>query len=199
MEPKSGAALVSHIFQKIATLHESLNLFINSDIVLGGKNARTVARLHSQPGPWLASGRRYCLAPFQAEKHTQAEGLQTTWASYPRWGHKTALDYFLWKDMEFTGMPAFVIGHCAWDNWMIWSARMQGTPVYDMSREFSAFHFDHGYSYSLGNASQTDPAGFLETYNLALLGNEAKRFHLGHATHGLKENLWSFRNKTNRA
>lgn len=183
VEPESGAALVSDIFQKIAFQQESLNMFINSDIILGERVARTLTSLRSQPGPWIASGRRYCLPPFDWECSVQTKKMDLIWASHPRWGHKTALDYFVWKDMDFASMPDFVIGHCAWDNWMVWFARMRNFPVYDLSREFPAFHFDHGYSYSRGNSSQTGPAGFLETYNLGLLGNKAKRFHLGHATH----------------
>lgn len=183
VEPESGAALVSDIFQKIASKQNSLNMFINSDIVLGERVVRTLTCLRSQPGPWIASGRRYCLPPFDEGIFAQAKTLDLIWASHPRWGHKTALDYFVWKDMDFSNMPGFVIGHCAWDNWMVWFARMKNFPVYDLSREFPAFHFDHDYSYSRGNSSQTGPAGFLETYNLGLLGHKAKRFHLGHATH----------------
>jgi len=188
VEPESGAALVSDIFQKIASKQGSLNMFLNSDIILGERTARILTGLPSQPGPWIASGRRYCLSPFEEECSDLecsdlAKRLDPIWASHPRWGHKTALDYFVWKDMDFTSMPDFVIGHCAWDNWMVWFARMRNVPVYDLSREFPAFHFDHDYSYSRGNSSQTGPAGFLEAHNLSLLGNKAKRFHLGHATH----------------
>ena len=192
-ESQSGAALVSDMFQKVASLRDPLCLFMNSDIVLGQDAGKAVSLMDSIPGPWLATGRRHCLPPFRPEMLEGNRSLERLWSEHPRWGSKTALDYFLFKGLDFSVMPEFVIGHCAWDNWMIWHTRNLRIGVYDLSHKFPAFHFDHGYSYSRGNSSQTDPAGFLQDRNLTLLGNEGKRFHLGHATHEAAGNGWRAR------
>lgn len=186
VEPKSGAALVADLFQKIAAQKGAMNMFINSDIVLGPRASQAFARLASLPGPWLASGRRYCLPPFQQETFVTVEGLQSQWATHRRWGEVTALDYFVWKNFDLADMPDFVIGHCAWDNWMIYQARQRGIPVIDATADMDAYHFDHGYEYSKGNTCANERKGPLEERNLRLLGGDGKRFHLGHATHALR-------------
>lgn len=184
-EPGSGAALVSDIFQRVAAGKDHLHLYINSDILLGAKAASTVARLASLSGPWLASGRRYRFPALFED--TGAADREAAWEKAPSWGDVSEMDYFLYKNHEIVGMPDFTIGHCAWDNWMIWQARCQGIPVVDISGTFPAYHHDHGYDYSRGNTHPRERAGPLEERNLRLLGGEARRFHLGHATHELGE------------
>jgi hypothetical protein len=184
-EPGSGAALVSDMFQRSAAGKGRLHLFINSDILLGAKASRTVARLDALSGPWLASGRRYRFPALFED--TGAANREAAWEKVPCWGDVSEMDYFLYKNHEFVGMPDFTIGHCAWDNWMIWHARNQNIPVIDLSKTFHAYHFDHDYEYSRGNSSPWKRAGPLEEENLRLLGGEARRFHLGHATHEVGE------------
>ena len=86
-------------------------------------------------------------------------------------------------------MPDFLIGHCAWDNWMIFNARNCRIPMIDASVDLPIYHFDHDYSYSKGNTELAKRAGPLEERNLQLLGGDAKRFHLGHATHELRNGV----------
>ena len=181
VEPKSGAALVSDIFRKVQPFREPVSLFLNSDIIVGEEAGAVVQLFRSAPGAWLASGRRRCLAAPCVDP-------ATSWLANPRWGDVTELDYFLLKDFDCGTMPDFVIGHCAWDNWMIWNARQRGIGVADLSAGFAVYHLDHGYEYSRGNASAQKRAGPLEQRNLDLLGGEARRFHLGHATHILNGN-----------
>lgn len=188
VEKQSGAALVSDMFQKVSKRTRDLLCFVNSDIFLGKGGSQVVSILENTTGPFLASGRRYCLSPFQPGSADKEESLEAEWSQNPRWGHKSALDYFIFRGIDFTEMPDFTIGHCAWDNWMMWHARKKNIKVLDLSLVLRAYHFDHDYAYSRGNSSLVERAGELEARNLELLGNEARRFHIGHSTHFLQRN-----------
>lgn len=70
---------------------------------------------------------------------------------------------------------------------MIYHARALRIPVIDMSDEMRVIHCDHDYSYAKGNTAPGRRDGPLEEGNLKMLGGENRLFHLGHATHELRD------------
>ena len=39
------------------------------------------------------------------------------------------IDVFLFRKGQYLDMPPLLVGHCYWDNWMIWNALHSGIPV----------------------------------------------------------------------
>lgn len=187
--PNTEKPILSRFFQKIERDYpHTTKIFLNSDIVLGPGTAECLKRLQELPGSWLASARRRCFPPFcgsarePGENRAWLENPEKTWS----WGPPDAIDIFIYRELNLEAMPDFLVGHCAWDNWMIFNARSKGIPVIDSTADLPIYHFDHDYGYSKGNTDRERRAGPLEARNLQLLGGEAKRFHLGHATHELR-------------
>jgi len=185
----TGKAILSHLFQTMGKSHpEQIQIYLNSDIVLGPGIGPAMEKLASLRHPWLATARRRCLSKFAGESWPQGEielrleKLGQGW----KWGPPDAIDIFAYWQTGFEKMPDFAVGHCAWDNWMIYHARQQGIVTIDATADLDIYHFEHGYQYSKGNTSIHQRAGPLEERNLRLLGGEGKRFHLGHATHELR-------------
>ena len=47
-------------------------------------------------------------------------------------------------------MPPLIVGHCYWDNWMIWKALADGVGVLDASPYVTLIHQNHGYNPKFG-------------------------------------------------
>jgi glycosyltransferase involved in cell wall biosynthesis len=184
--------ILSQLFQKMNRDHpRATKIYLNSDIVLGPGVLDCLRNLSQLPAPWLASARRRCFPAFTggAWNPVKIEELLIQHAQAWTWGPPWALDIFVYRGLELGGMPEFMIGHCAWDNWMIFNARDRGIMVVDCSTDLPIYHFDHGYGYSPGVPSRPERDALLDERNLQLLGGEAKRFHLGHATHEMRRGI----------
>jgi len=46
----------------------------------------------------------------------------------------------------YTNIPSFAIGRLAWDNWLLWRATSQGTPIVDATAAVTVVHQEHGYA-----------------------------------------------------
>jgi hypothetical protein len=97
------------------------------------------------------------------------------------------IDLFLFNRGLYLDMPALVVGHCHWDNWMIWKALSDGVPVLNGTPFIVPVHQNHGYS----KASQRvkgmneDP---MSLFNLRLIGGRKRTRHIRSATHVLARN-----------
>ena len=58
-----------------------------------------------------------------------------------------AIDYFVFRRGTLGPLPAFAVGRPAWDNWMIYRARLLGFPVVDLSPTTVVIHQNHGYEH----------------------------------------------------
>lgn len=198
-----GGEDISFLFRKISDeAKDSLAIYLNSDILLNDSASQVVSVLEKIPSPWLASSRRCRVAAWQGpalKSKEQWEKFFTQVREGGQWGEAYSLDIFLFRGLCFADMPPFLIGHSGWDNWIIYSNRMKGINVIDVSADLSVIHCDHGYSYAQGNSDPTRRDGALEKYNQGKAGSEDKLFHLGHATHELRNGTmlprrnWSLR------
>jgi hypothetical protein len=94
------------------------------------------------------------------------------------------IDFFLFCKGLYTEMPQLIVGHCYWDNWMIWKALDRGVSVVDASRFVVPVHQNHGYNTQFGRVKgvTSDP---LSQRNLELAGGLSKVRTIRSATHRL--------------
>jgi hypothetical protein len=94
------------------------------------------------------------------------------------------IDLFLFVKGLYREMPPLIVGHCFWDNWMIWKALQDGVPVVDASQFVLAVHQNHGYSPQSGRVkgASTDE---LSRFNLNSIGGIGKTRVTRDATHNL--------------
>jgi hypothetical protein len=92
------------------------------------------------------------------------------------------IDFFVFRKGMYSDMPALIVGHCYWDNWMIWRALREGTPVVDGGRFVVPVHQNHGYNPKLGRAKgvATDA---LSRHNLNVIGGTQHVRRIDAATH----------------
>ncbi|HEY4906768.1 MAG TPA: hypothetical protein VIH74_04910, partial [Candidatus Acidoferrum sp.] len=94
------------------------------------------------------------------------------------------IDFFLFRRNQFDGMPPLIVGHCYWDNWMIWRALIDGVDVLDASDFVIPIHQNHGYNPKFGR-SKGIPTDSLSLTNLAAVGGTEHLKRIDAATYRL--------------
>ena len=179
----AGFKIISGMFRRVHGLAPGeTSVFLNSDILLDESIRSCVPLLEAFPGPFLGTARRRCLPAWSGPALAGAalEEFLVARRQPVRWGDPCALDIFLFRNFPVDRMPEFRIGQAAWDNWMIFHARLAGIPAVDLSRGLRPFHCDHDYSYVRENPDPQRSHAALNQVNLALLGGDGKKFHMGH-------------------
>jgi hypothetical protein len=94
------------------------------------------------------------------------------------------IDLFLFHRGLYLDMPALVVGHCYWDNWMIWKALSEKVAVLDGTAFIMPVHQNHGYSAASQRVKgmDQDPLSLL---NLQMIGGPEKKGHIARSTHVL--------------
>jgi len=94
------------------------------------------------------------------------------------------IDFFLFRKGLYKEMPPLIVGHCYWDNWMIWKTLSLGVPVIDLSDATVPVHQNHGYSPESGRVKglSIDP---LSQHNLQVIGGLKYTRTIKAATHRL--------------
>jgi hypothetical protein len=92
------------------------------------------------------------------------------------------IDFFLFPKGLYVDIPAFIVGYCYWDNWMVWRASSLRVPVLDASAFAVPIHQNHPYSAESQRIKgvATDP---LSLRNLELIGGKKHLLHIDAATH----------------
>ncbi len=94
------------------------------------------------------------------------------------------IDFFLFGKGLYKDMPPLIVGHCYWDNWMIWKTLSLGVPVIDFSDGTVPVHQNHGYNPELGRIKGM-PTDALSLHNLQLIGGTRHTRTIKAATHRL--------------
>lgn len=92
------------------------------------------------------------------------------------------IDFFVFRKGMYAEMPALIVGHCYWDNWMIWRALKDGAPVVDGNQFLVPVHQNHGYNAKYGRAKGS-PTDALSQLNLRTIGGEIRVRRIDAATH----------------
>jgi hypothetical protein len=94
------------------------------------------------------------------------------------------IDFFLFRKGLYVEMPPLIVGHCYWDNWMIWKAQEDRVPVVDASRCVVPVHQNHRYSKQYGRI-KGEATDDLSKLNLELIGGPSRVRVIRSATHRL--------------
>lgn len=145
-----GTPLVSSVFglAREAARHRVI-AYVNTDVLLMPDVLSALDSVWQRFERFLIVGQRWDLAVHKQIAFTNG------WEAHLRGEltHKGVLhppagsDYFIFPKASYAHVPPFAIGRAGWDNWMIYAARMAGTPVVDATSQITAVHQDHGYEH----------------------------------------------------
>jgi len=161
----SGAKYLNFIFDRAqAIARHEIVCYVNCDIMLMRDFWNSVSKVAQAHTLFLMAGRRWDTDITEAwdfSLPTWEVELRSYVSQHGRLQGVNTIDYFAFRCRMYQRNPPMVIGRCWWDNWLIWKAKDLGADVVDATREITAVHQNHNYSYH--------PDGFLGT----LQGDEA--------------------------
>ncbi len=182
-----GTPLVSSIFAKVRQVSTSPVLaYVNADILLTPGFVTVATQVYCQLKRFLIVGQRYDLSVQQPLDFAPGwdERLLIDSRERGRLHPPAGSDYFIFPHMCFTNIPEFTVGRAGWDNWMIYSARLQRIPVIDATAALTVIHQDHDYSHLPdGKPHYRLPES---AANLRLAGGRRTVFTLADADHTFK-------------
>jgi hypothetical protein len=188
---ESGAKYVNSIFARAQELarHEYL-CFSNCDIVLTEDFRDAFGRAKSWRGRFLLVSHRWDVditEPIPFERGGWEHEIRQLARTRGFRQDESWIDFFLFRKGMYANMPALIVGHCYWDNWMIWQALSEGVPVIDGGRFVVPVHQNHGYNQKYGRAKgvATDA---LSQLNLRSIGGEKHVRRIDAATHRITRN-----------
>jgi hypothetical protein len=182
-----GTPRLDDAFRGVDTVaRHPLRCFVNADVVFLDDFLPAVTRLGSWREPWLAVGRTLDvrLPPAVTSRPGWRDEVRRAAPRGVRRG-AAAVDWFVFQRELFVGMPPFVVGRAAFDNWMLWHVRAQHLPVVDLTGDVLSIHQSHGYGHL--------PGGKHEAYwgpeaqrNRELAGRGTSVYSICDATHRLQ-------------
>jgi len=170
---ESGVKRLNYIFaraQEIA-LHDHL-CFSNCDIVFMQDFWTVFQIARSWRNRFLLVGQRWdtdVTEPIDFNQPDWADELRQFALSKGFQQDAYWIDFFLFSKGLYADMPPLLVGHCYWDNWMIWKALSSRVPVLDASRFLVPVHQNHGYNAKFGRIKGV-PTDALSMENLVLIG-----------------------------
>ena len=170
---ESGKNRLDYMFQRASQIarHEYL-CFSNCDIVLMQDFRRGFQKARAWRDQFLLVARRWdtdITEPIDFEEAGWAEGVRTLALTKGFQQSEHWIDFFLFRRGLYLDMPPLIVGHCYWDNWMIWKALKDGVPVIDGTPFIVAVHQNHGYSAESGRMKNV-PSDPISRINLELIG-----------------------------
>lgn len=183
---ESGAKYLHTIFRRAQEVakHEYL-CFSNCDIILTKDFRLAFERVHAWRQSFLFVARRWDVDITEPIDFGHAEWARDVRALTLKKGFRqdeSWIDFFLFRKGMYEEMPALIVGHCYWDNWMIWRALDDGVAVVDGDRTLIPVHQNHGYNAKYGRAKGV-PNDALSQLNLRRIGGETHVRRIDAATH----------------
>lgn len=189
---ESGTKFINDIFRRAQELSSwQYQCFSNCDIVLMDDfwKAFQIARLWKER--FLMVGQRWdadVVTPIDFTGSAKwSEKLRLLARTKGHQQDAYWIDFFLFSKGLYTDIPPLLVGHCYWDNWMIWSALSANVPVLDASRFLVPVHQNHGYSAASGRIKGI-PTDALSVLNLGRIGGLQNVCHIKSATHCITPN-----------
>lgn len=181
-----GTPLVNDIFRLARETSRFCTLcYVNADIIFLNSFLLAVQQAASySPDNFLLVGQRWNTDitqlldfsdPQWEEKLIQTEGKKQS---------PSGIDYFVFPKPLFREMPDFVVGRPAWDNWMIYAAKQNSTPVIDLTVATRVIHQNHHYEH-VPHATGKKWLGPEANENLILLGGKDRRLTILDSTYVL--------------
>lgn len=184
---EKGTPILSDIFNKAQRASRNKILcYVNADVILPPDFCKVIDQVSFNK--FLISGQRLNLGVgklinFNGNWQNTLKIMAKKRGKLDQMG---ALDYFIFpKNINFK-MPPFAIGRGAWDNWLIYKAKLLKIPVVDATEVIAAIHQKHDYSHAGGYHSVW--YGEERRENLELAKEKKKPFNLVNADYLLTEN-----------
>ena len=199
---ESGAKYLNYMFARAQEIARNKYVcFSNCDTVLFQDFLKAFEIARSWRKSFLIVGRRWdtdVTAPIDFQQGVWDRDLRRLAASKGKQQDDRWIDFFLFNRGLYDSMPALIVGHCYWDNWMVWMALSgSGVPVIDVSQFVTAVHQNHGYNAKFGRTKggRTDP---LSVWNLEAIGGASHTRTMLSATHRIssdgriERNFWHY-------
>lgn len=209
-----GTPLLDSLFAQAQMQSTSPYLcYINADIILMPDFMAALRRLARCKRRFLMVGKRWdydVTQPLDFGGDWQTP-LREAVLLKGRPQRPTAVDYFLFRRGMWGRLPSFAIGRTAWDNWLIYRARVLKVPVVDVGEVVTAVHQNHDYNHTGRGAGGKGYnwvwRGPEAKQNLAMAGGQRCLFTIWDSTHvltpealvrrpvdrGLGGGIWSYR------
>jgi hypothetical protein len=183
---ESGAKYLHTIFRRAQEIarHEYL-CFSNCDIILTEDFRQGFEKTRAWREKFLLVSRRWDVditAPIDFERAECAREVRELALGKGFRQDESWIDFFLFRKGMYSEIPAMIVGHCYWDNWMIWRALRDGVPVVDGDRFVIPVHQNHGYNAKYGRVKGV-PTDALSQFNLRAIGGEDHIRRIDAATH----------------
>ncbi len=183
-----GTPLLNDIFsQAERKFVGKLGCFVNSDIILMDDFMEFFSKVSGLAKDLLAVGRRWDIdldKPLEFKpgwRDALREQIGRAGELHPI----TGTDFFIFSKGLFGEIPPFAIGRPAYDNWLIFRARLSGNPVIDATEHVMAVHQNHDYSHA-GEDKRSIWHGKEAEINRSFAGYTKQMFLLSDATHRLE-------------
>jgi len=187
-----GTPLISSMFsvaQDIARYQ--LMCYVNADIILLSDFLPAVQSVHKRQ--FLMVGQRWDMdldEPVNFDDEYWESRLRARLTKYGQLHPRSGIDYFIYSRGLYDNIPPFTIGRTAWDNWLIYRARLFKAAVIDATKVIIPIHQNHDYSHNTGGETGVWK-GPEAMRNRELAGRGEHVLTLEHATwrltpHGIK-------------
>jgi len=146
-----GTPLVNSMFEMAANATDTdLLCYVNADIILMSDFIACVMQLATSHQSFLMVGRRWDLDVNGLLDFSTGweETLRQEVRAHGRPHAYTGIDFMAFRRTSFFGLPPFPVGRPGWDNYLIYSARINGMPVVDVSSACIVVHQNHDYSHN---------------------------------------------------
>ncbi len=180
-----GTPLLDSIFSCVEqTAAHDIVCYVNADIIILSDFMQMLRMLKGKQ--WLVVGRRWDLDVTELVDFGRADweyqlrsALMQEGRIHPPYGS----DYFVYARGGLgRQLPPFAVGRKGWDNWVIYNARRNGTPVIDATVVATVVHQNHGYSH-VPKGTGISYLGPESDANAALADETCFHFDLEDATH----------------
>lgn len=182
-----GTPLLNDCFKKVIKKAKfDLVAYANSDIILLSDFLSTINQIKFPE--FLLTGRRYNLTVNDELKYENnwENRLKKRIRKESQLYKFGSLDYFIFPKKIKFNMPPFAVGRTAWDNWIVYKARLKRIPVIDASLSITAIHQIHDYSHAGGYDKVWK--GEERLYNLSLINDKRKFFNIKDANYIVANN-----------
>jgi len=150
---------------------------INADIILMKDFMQAVEHLSAARKEFLLTGQRWNVdidGPMDFEGDWEQK-LRNHVANHGSLGARTGIDYFVFPRDFWGFIPPFTIGRTAYDQWLLYQARVRGAALIDATPVVMDVHQNHDYSH-LAKEHQGTAPDMERRRNLELAGGRKYLF-----------------------
>ena len=149
----SGAPLMDAMFRLARQASPTpLYAIVNADIILFDDFVEAAKKASTQKDKFVVMGQRWDMEITEPLDFAQdwQEQLRLKVKSQGELHRPAGSDYFLFSELCYSDLPAFIIGRAGWDNWMIYHARKNGFSAVDATADVMIVHQNHDYAHLPG-------------------------------------------------